>query len=116
MSLHETHFNFVFQAETGEHGRPSRLFLRQLQFPAACNREEMPVTAVGGPQEVALVSARKKNLPEARAPRHRRSGNQGPIAEESWRQASPKHSAHALPGIFWSLRSSKRPISRWVFR
>src|SRR6266403_1918629 len=60
-----------------------------IQLTKECNREELPVTAADGSQEVALVSAKKKNLPKARAARLRRSGNQGPIAEASWHQASP---------------------------
>jgi hypothetical protein len=81
-----------------------------------CNPEEPEITAGGGVSEGASCSARKKSLLEARAAQRRRSGSQGPIAEESSHRASPLDSAHGLLEIFLSLRWSNRPISRLAFR
>ena len=86
-----------------------------IQFLMECNREELQFTAGGGPPEEAPFSAKKKSSPEARAERHPQSESQGPIVAESWHRASLSDSAHEFPGIFSSLPSSKRPISRSVF-
>src|SRR5216684_6038760 len=76
-----------------------------IQLAKECNREELLVTDAGGPQGKAPVSARKKSSPKAWGAQLQRSGNRGPIAEEFWHRAFPWHSAHALPGISWSLQS-----------
>src|SRR2546422_5427971 len=81
-----------------------------------CNREELRITAGGGPSQRVSFSAEKKNSWEAWAAQHLRSGSQAPIAEGFSHRAFPSDSAHALPGIFSSLPLSKRPISRSVFQ
>lgn len=80
-----------------------------------CNLEELRITA-GGQFADGQASAKRTNLPEARVARFPLSRNQGPIAEEFSHPVFPRDSARALPGIFWSLQSSKRPIFRLVFR
>src|SRR5712692_8996056 len=85
-----------------------------IQLPRECNREVLRITAGGGPCVKASRSAEKKSSLEAWAPQHPRYESRGPIAEEFSHRASPSDSAHALPGIFSSLRLSDRPISRSV--
>src|SRR5256885_12554316 len=81
-----------------------------------CNREDCGRTTGGGPSERVSFSAGKKNSWEAWAAQHLRSGSQAPIAEGFSHRAFPSDSAHALPGIFWSLPMSRCPISRSVFQ
>src|SRR6266849_2710283 len=83
-----------------------------IQLARECNREVLRITAGGGPCVKASRSAEKKSSLEAWAPQRQRSPSQAPIAEEFSRRAFPSDSAHALPGIFSSLRLSDRPISR----
>src|SRR5437016_12703200 len=85
------------------------------QLSIESNREELRTTS-GGPFERMAFSAEKKSSLEAWAAQPQRSENQGPIAEGFSHRAFPSDSAHALPGIFSSLQSSKRPTSRSVFR
>jgi hypothetical protein len=80
-----------------------------------CNLEEELRITAGGQFADGLASAKRTNLPEARVAQFPLSRNQGPIAEEFSNRAFPRGSARALPGIFWSLQSSKRPIFRLVF-
>jgi hypothetical protein len=80
-----------------------------------CNREEAWTTFGAGLSEGALFCEARTNLPEASAARFPLSRSQGPIVEEFSRRAFPKRSAHALPGISWSLQSSNRPTSRSAF-
>jgi hypothetical protein len=80
-----------------------------------CNREELRLTAGGEPSERALYSAGMKNSPAAAVAQRPRSESQVPIAEGFSHRAFRSDSAHALPGIFWSLPLSKHPTFRSVF-
>src|SRR5438445_4486808 len=86
-----------------------------IQLSMECNPEEAEITAGGEPFEGVSCSVKKKSLLEAPAAQRRRSGSQGPIAEESSHRACPLDSAHGLLEIFLSLRCSNRPISRLAF-
>src|SRR6266403_4005768 len=80
------------------------------------NREELRITAGGGPSQRVSFSAEKKNSWEAWAGQHLRCESQAPIAEGFSHRAFPSDSAHALPGTFSSLALSLRPISRSGFQ
>src|SRR5204863_9710828 len=85
-----------------------------IQLSMECNREELLLTADGEPSEKVSHSAKKKRSREAWAAQRPRSASPGPIAEAFSHQACPSDLAHGLPGIFWSLQSSRRPTSRSV--
>jgi hypothetical protein len=70
----------------------------------------------GGPFEGALFSVERTSSPEAWAAQLPPSANPGPAVEEFSHRAFPWDLAHALPEIFSSLQSWKRPISHSVFR
>src|SRR5260370_42029711 len=86
-----------------------------IHFSMECNREELRITAAGGQPEEMLLSARKKNSPEAWAPQHPRSASPAPIAEVSSHRASLTDSAPAPLGLSLSPQGSTRPISRSVY-
>src|SRR6266850_2474211 len=76
-----------------------------------CNREELRITAGGGPSQRVSFSAEKKNSWEAWAGPHLRCESQAPIAEGFSHRAFPSDSAHALPGTFSSLPLSRRALA-----